>query len=153
MEYFLCNLADWPDLQIFKYQSIDYIDMHDFWWRVMIWSYEHPGQVSAKFDQVWRYFLHNDKIWAENQIIYWGRMAQGNELIFGIQGWFVNVNHPPKFQLKWIKETSTSFANRNSGQNLQRDIVLKIWIGELGILMEMMKIWIWEAPQINWDFS
>jgi hypothetical protein len=102
--YFLCSLANWPDMQKLEYRSNGYIDMDDFWWRVMIWAYEQSGEVSAHLDHVWRYFLHNDTIWTENEIISWGRLAQGNELIFGIQGWFVKGNHPEKFQLNWIKE-------------------------------------------------
>jgi len=40
-------------------------------------------------------------------------------------GKFIIMNHPAKFQPKEIKESSTSFANRKSEQNLQRGVLLK----------------------------
>jgi hypothetical protein len=74
-------------------------------------------------------------------------------MVLSIQWLFIMVNRPEKFQPKKIKGESSSFANWKSGQNLQMDVVLKIWSMELGFLMEMVKICIGEAPQIIWDFS
>ena len=123
------------------------------WCRMMVWTYEDTGKVSDHLEMPTWYFLHSTSKWTETWEKCCGWKDRGIELVFGFHEWFINVNHHEKCQLKEIKGSSTSFAIFPTGQNLQIDVVLKIWTMELGFLMEMVKRWIGEAPQIIWDFS
>ena len=57
-----------------------------------------------------------------------------------IQRWFINVNHPAKFELKWAKGSNTSFAKISDRAETCIGSCAQIMIFGAWVGMEMLKI-------------
>ena len=70
-----------------------------------------------------------------------------------MQRYYVHDNYSAKFQLKRIKESSTSFTKLQTGQKLEKDLVLNLGKEWLDVLMDLGFIRIRKTSQLILEFS